>query len=127
MNNKAEILVTGRNGEIVQTVASLIHNRSEWIATEATTDEEAIEKFHQRNFDAVLFTNGIGGEEERKLRKIFSIQNPDIIIIRYDSGDINLLTAELAAALDKQYKDKKPSFSFVDNALKNAGLNIIVQ
>jgi hypothetical protein len=126
--NKTEILVTGKNEVIVETVVAVINNNDEWVATKAATDEEAIEKFHRWDFDMVFFADGINEEEEeRKLRKIFTIQNPDIIIIRYNGGDINLLTSEIATALDKQRKDKKPSFSFVDDALKNAGLDIIVQ
>lgn len=125
--NKTEILVTGRNEEMLQRVVGLINNNDEWIASKAASDEEAIEKFHQRNFDVVLFTNGIADEEEKKLRKVFTIQNPDIIIITHDGSDSNLLITEIAEALDIQRKNKKPSFSFVDDALKNAGLNIIVQ
>ncbi|MGZ8557857.1 MAG: hypothetical protein ACXWWC_05980 [Chitinophagaceae bacterium] len=125
--NKTEILVTGRNEEMLQRIVKLINNNDKWIASKAAGDEEAIEKFHQQNFDVVLFPNGIEDEEEIKLRKIFSIQSPDIIIIRHDGSDGSLLTTEITEALDKKRKDKKPSLSFVDDALKNAGLNIIVQ
>ena len=125
--NKTEILVTGRNRYTAKSIAGLINSNRDWVATNAATDEEAIEKFHQRNFDMVVFADDINDEEERKLRKIFTIQNPDIIILKQDRDDDNLLTTAIIAALDKQHKDKKPSFSIVDDALKNAGLNIIVQ
>jgi CheY-like chemotaxis protein len=125
--NKTEILVTGRNEAAVQTILTLINSNYDWLATDAATDEEAIEKFHQRNFDMVVFANSTSEEVERKLRRVFTIQNPDIIILKHSSDDNNLLAAEIKAALDKQRKDKKPSFTFVDDALKNAGLNIVVQ
>lgn len=125
--NKTEILVTGRNDDTVRAIAELINSNKGWVATKAATGEEAIEKFHQLNFDMVVFTNDVDDEEERKLRKIFTIQNPDIIIVKQSSDIDNLLANELMVALDKQRKEKKPSFSFVDDALKNAGLNIIVQ
>jgi len=125
--NKTEILVTGRNEALVQTMLTLVNDNDDWMATAAATDEEAIEKFHQLNFNIVVLTDDIGEEEDRKLRKIFTIQNPDIIIIKHSSDDSRLLTAEITVALDKQLKDKKPFFSFVDDALKNAGLNITVQ
>jgi hypothetical protein len=125
--NKTEILVTGKNQIVVETVVALINNNDEWLATKASTDEDAIEKFHQRNFDLVLFADGVTEEDDRKLRKIFTIQNPDIIMLMH-KGDLgNLLVDEITTALDKQRNDKKPSFSFVDDALKNAGLNIVVQ
>ena len=125
--NKTEILLTGRNEALVQTMQTLLNDNDDWMATAAATDEGAIEKFHQLNFNIVVLTDDIGEEEDRKLRKIFTIQNPDIIIIKHSSDDSRLLTAEITVALDKQLKDKKPFFSFVDDALKNAGLNIIVQ
>ena len=125
--SKIEILVTGRNEAELQPILTLINDNDDWITTSATTDEEAIEKFHQRNFDIVVLTNDMGEEEDRKLRKIFTIQNPDIIILAHSIEDNRLLTAAIGVALDKRRQEKKPSFSFVDDALKNAGLNIIVQ
>ena len=125
--NKTEILVTGRNDDSVNFIAELINVNKGWLAAKAATGEGAIEKFHQRHFDVVVLASDIDNEEERKLRKIFTIQNPDIIILKHYGENDNLLANEIIAALDKQRKAKKPSFSFVDDALKNAGLNIIVQ
>ena|SRR5436190_2083853 len=124
--SKIEILVTGRNEAELQPILTLINDNDDWITTSATTDEEAIEKFHQRNFDIVVLTNDMGEEEDRKLRKIFTIQNPDIIILAHSIEDNRLLTAAIGVALDKRRQEKKPTFSFVDDALKDAGLNIIV-
>ena len=125
--NRTEILVTGGNQDSVDSIVELMDNNNHWVFTQAATDEEAIEKFHQRNFDIVLFADGMNDDEEKKLRKIFTIQNPDIANLKHVNNEGNLLTDEINAALEKQRKDKKPSFSFVDDALKNAGLNIIVQ
>ena len=125
--NRTEILVTGRNQDSVNSIIKLMDNNNDWVSTNAATDEEAIEKFHQRDFDIVLFTDGINDDEVKKLRKVFTIQNPDIIILTHYGSEGNLLADKINAALEKQRKDKKPSFSFVDDALKNAGLNIIVQ
>lgn len=125
--NRTEILVAGRNQDSVDSIVELMDNNNDWVFMQAATDEEAIEKFHQRNFDIVLLTNGINDDEERKLRKIFTLQNPDIIILKHYRNEGNLLTDEINAALEKQRNDKKPLFSFLDDALKKAGLNIIVQ
>jgi len=125
--NKTEILVVGRNENSLETLLKFINSNGERAITVTVTDEEAIEKLHQRDFAVVVLTNGIRGEEEKKLRRIFTIQNPDIIIMRYSDGDEVLLITEITGALDKLRKAKKPSFTLVDDALKNAGLNIIVQ
>jgi hypothetical protein len=125
--NRTEILVAGRNQDSVNYIADLMDNSNDWVFTHAATDEEAIEKFHQRNFDIVLFTGGITDVEEKKLRKIFTLQNPESIVLKQDGVDASLLTEKITASLDKQRLEKKPSFFFVDDALINAGLNITVQ
>ncbi|HRQ49006.1 MAG TPA: hypothetical protein PLR74_00615, partial [Agriterribacter sp.] len=87
----------------------------------------AIEKFHHHPFDVVLLTNGISNEEEKKLRKIFTHQDADIIIIQHYAGSSGLLQREIREALDKRKAANKPTVSFTDDALKNAGLNINIQ
>ncbi|MCW3117074.1 MAG: hypothetical protein JWM28_1156, partial [Chitinophagaceae bacterium] len=90
--NKTEILVIGRNEEILQTVIRLINNNPEWNGIGVCRDEEAIEKFHRHRFDIVLLTNGIAEEEERRLRKIFTYQDKDILIIQHYGGGSGLLS-----------------------------------
>ena len=74
--NRTEILVAGINQDSVDLMVELMDNNNDWVFMQAATDEDAIEKFHQRNFDIVLITDGINDDEERKLRKVFTIQNP---------------------------------------------------
>jgi DNA-binding NtrC family response regulator len=127
MNKQTEILVIGRDESILQTVIRLVNNNPEWIGTGAATAEDAIEKFHHHHFDVVLLTNGIGDEEEKKLRKIFIHQDTDIIIIQHYGGGSGLLQSEIREALDKRKAANKPTVSFTDDALKNAGLHINIQ
>jgi len=110
--SKTEILIVGRNEEILQVVIRLINNNPEWNGIGAITDEEAIEKFHQHRFDIVLLTNGISDEEEIKLRKIFTHQDKDIIIIQHYGGGSGLLSNEILMALDKRQKESRPSYTF---------------
>jgi DNA-binding NtrC family response regulator len=110
--SKTEILIVGRNEEILQVVIRLVNNNTEWNGIGAVTDEEAIEKFHQHHFDIVLLTNGISDEEEIKLRKIFTHQDKDIIIIQHYGGGSGLLSNEILMALDKRKKESQPSYTF---------------
>ena len=121
---RTEILIIGRDESILQTVVRLVNNDPEWVGTGAATDEDAIEKFHHHHFDVVLLTNGIGDEEEKKLRKIFTHQDADIVIIQHYGGGSGLLQSEIREALDKRKAANKPTVSFTDDALKNAGPNI---
>jgi len=124
---RTELLMVGVNEIARKAIVTQISNDKDWMITETDTTEEAIERFHRQGFEIVIFPSEISGEDERKLSKIFSIQNPDIIILKYDDKDGHLLNDQITEALNKQRMNKKPSFSLVDDALKNAGLNIIVQ
>lgn len=124
MSMKTEILVIGRNESMLQTVVRSINNDPAWIGTGATSDEDAIEKFHHHHFDAVLLTNGLTEEEDKKLRALFLHQDPDIIIIQHYGGGSGLLQAEIRQALEERKAANKPTVSFTDDALKNAGLKI---
>ena len=114
--SKTEILVIGRNDGILQSVTKLINNNLEWNGVDAGSDEDAIEKFHQRAFDIVLLTNDVTEVEEKKLRKIFTHQNPDVIIIQDLENDGGSLIVKIEESLLNS-KNKKPSFSFIDDAL----------
>jgi len=113
--SKTEILVIGRNEEILEVVLRLINNNPAWTGTGACADEDAIEKFHRQKFDIVLLTNGISDEEELKLRKIFTHQDKDIIIIQHYGGGSGLLSNEIYMALDERDRQNKPTFNFKDD------------
>jgi len=115
--NKTEILVIGRNDDVLQSATRLINNNLEWNGVYAGSDEDAIEKFHQRTFDIVLLINDIGEVEEKKLRKIFTHQNPDVIIIKHPDDGGGLLITKIEESLHKKNINKKPSFSIIDDAL----------
>ena len=125
--NKTEILVIGKDAVVLENVSTLLNEQNEWSGTPVITDEEAIEKFHHRHFDIVLFTKGVTEGEEKKLRKLFTHQNNTIILMQHNGAIDGLLLAAITEALNKQRKENKPTISFMDDALKNAGLNITVQ
>lgn len=110
--DKIQILVIGRDEDIQKEVLRLINNNAEWNATAVSTDEQAIEKFHQHHFDIVLLTDGIDESEEKKLRKIFTHQDNAIIIIQNNSGDSGLLSNEILMALEKRRNENRPTYSF---------------
>ncbi len=123
---RKEILIVDGYKTTTQEITKLIYDTS-LQTTIAETTEEAIEKFYRQNFDIAIFSNELGFEDEKKLRKIFTIQNPDLIIIQHGNEDGNSLNTKIAEAISKQEKNRRMSISLVDDALKNAGLNIIVQ
>ncbi|MGF2414135.1 hypothetical protein [Ferruginibacter sp.] len=114
--NRVTILVVGKN--------DFLHTGEEWDVTTALNTEAAIEKFHQLNFDVLVFTNTTK-EDELKLRKLFLFQQQEIILLQNSNTDV--IAAEIKDALQKKQTANKPSFSFVDDALKAAELPITIQ
>ena len=125
--NKMELLIIGELKTGFETIKNLSNRYVDWKISTAYNDEEAIEKFHRHNFEVVVFTDSVSSDEERKIRKIFTVQKPGIVIIKHQQGNDGLLIDEITTALDESSKAKAPSYTLVDDALKNAGLNIIVQ
>lgn len=97
---KIEILVVGRNPEIVQTVVRLINNNTTWNATHALTDEDAILLFQNQAFTLVLLGGGIEPESDALLREAFTSHNPNITIIQHYGGGSGLLATEINMAID---------------------------
>ena len=96
---KTEILVVGRNPEIVQTVVRLINNNPAWNATHALTDADAISIFQNQAFTLVLLGGGIEPESDALLRQAFTSHNPNITIIQHYGGGSGLLATEINMAL----------------------------
>lgn len=113
--NKIQILVIGRETDILQTVLRLINKNDNWNATGTGEDEIAIELFHQHPYDLVLLGGGIEVDSEIKLRKIFTLQNPAIKIIQHWGGGSGLLENEIRAALEN---NEEGNFNIVDTPFK---------
>ncbi len=111
---KIEMLVIGRHPQIMETVFRLINQNENWNAVGALTDEDAVEKFQQHTFQLVLLGVGIEEASERKLRSLFTFQDPGISIIQHYGGGSGLLSNEIMEALDKKAKQYKPIFHFKD-------------
>ena len=122
--NRSEILVIGTNESVLQNAIQQINTNNKWNAVAAFSAEDAIEKVHQQDFDLVAFTSDVTAEE-KKLRRILAFQQPDTIIIQNNMDD-NLIDA-IKTTLEQQRKNNQASFSFVDDALKNAMLPITIQ
>ncbi len=81
----------------------------------------------QSSYDLVVLTDGITNEATAKLKKNVALQQPGIIILQHNGNATVSLTDAIEAVLEEQLNTGKPTFSFVDDALKNAGLHIVIQ
>lgn len=121
--NKTTVLIFGKNQH---RNAALVEQLNEpFQPVTVTTDEQAIEKFQQSIFDAVVFSEGVMTGEKTKLEKIFSLQDDNTVFLEDDGSD--QITTIISNAIALKRKENKPSFAFTDDVLKNAGLNIKIQ
>ncbi len=96
---KIEILVIGRNEQILATVERLINNNPQWHATACLTDDDALSACKQQLFDRVLLGGGIGDDSDSYLRQALDTIQPRIKIIQHYGGGSGLLTTEINMAL----------------------------
>ncbi|WP_276502230.1 hypothetical protein [Terrimonas pollutisoli] len=125
--NKTEILIVGNTREPVEKTVGILNESEEWSGVEAFTDEEAITKFQQYQIDIVLLTKDVSDVQEKKLRKLFSFQNSDTVVARFEGNDEITLHNTINDILETEKAGKEFSFVVIDDALKNAGLNIRIQ
>lgn len=104
------ILVVGRNSQIMETVLRLIHTQQDWLAIGALSDESAIEKFQQQNFDLVLLGGGVEQSSEEILCAEFKKVNPGVKVIRHYGGGSGLLFNEIKEALGATKENKSVKF-----------------
>ena len=97
--DKIQILVIGRNEQIVATVERLINNNQAWQATTCLTDEGAITACDKQAFDLVLLGGGIDIHSEAILRTAIRARRPGLKVIQHYGGGSGLLTTEINMAL----------------------------
>jgi DNA-binding NtrC family response regulator len=97
--DKVQILVIGRNEQILNTVERLINNNPKWRATACLTDEAAIAVCDKQGFDLVLIGGGVDETSETNLRKAITNRYPGTKIIQHFGGGSGLLATEINMAL----------------------------
>lgn len=95
-----QILVIGRNQQILATVERLINNNPKWHATACLTDEDALDACNKQSFDLVLLGGGIEEGDDLLLREKISKCQPGIKIIQHYGGGSGLLATEINMALN---------------------------
>lgn len=112
---KVQLLTIGREPVLLQKLSRFINENPKWESTATVNDEAAIELFHQRKYDFVLFIDTIQQESENKLRKVFTFYDADINFIQHHGDETGLLASEIQDALDKRnYLRNK----IIDNVFK---------
>ena len=99
--HRAQILVVGRNSEILAVVERLINANPKWQATACLTDEGALTACDKQPFDLVLIGGGVEENEEAHLRNEIEQRRPGTKIIQHYGGGSGLLATEINMALSE--------------------------
>ena len=125
--NRTAILAIGNNETTDAVFYTKLRSQPGWEVVITAPGEPAIEKFHRQQFDVVLFSNDIPDADEKKLRRIFTVQHPDVVMYKTTQGDNTQLIAAVKEGLKNIRDSYKPTVSFTDDALRYAGLDIRMQ
>lgn len=93
-----EILIVGNNKPIMATIERLINKESNWRATIAFSEDEALVCYGKENFKVVLLCAGLENELELKEKLLWL--KPTIPVIKHYGGGSGLLFAEIYQALN---------------------------
>ena len=101
---KIQILSIGRDPVLLQKLSGFINENPKWESTATVDDEVAIEIFHQRKFDIIMFIDNIEEASQKKLTSLFTFNDPEIIFISHQGDSTGLLAGEIQEALEKRRK-----------------------
>ncbi len=96
------ILVVGRDKDILAVVERLINSHDGWKAAVASTEDEAEMIFRTKVFRIVLVGAGISAEEEQALRQRLKTLDPDTTVTRHYGGGSGLLENEILGILQRK-------------------------
>lgn len=99
---KIQILTIGREPVLLQNLSRFINEHPGWESTATVNDEAAIELFHQRKYDFILYIDEIEEESEKKLDAVFTFYDPEISFMRHTGDKTGLLASEIEEAIRKR-------------------------
>jgi hypothetical protein len=124
---KIEIMIVGPASKWSENIRDRFENGDSYTILPAASAEQAIELFQRLAIKAVVMSEDISAEDERKLERIFRFHFPEIVMLKAENISADELKLKIDSALAEQERKMKPQWSPVDDALKNAGLNILMQ
>jgi hypothetical protein len=96
------ILAIGRDKDILAVVERLINSHAGWVATIATTEQEAEQRFREKPIPIVLVGAGFSAHEEENLRQTLQALEPATTVIRHYGGGSGLLENEILGILQSR-------------------------
>jgi hypothetical protein len=121
--NKWNIMLVESNGDHRNDALGRLGAEPSWDVTAVMNAEEAISLLYRQPVD-VLVLGSMDETEERKLRRVAAYHQPELLMVTLTQEDLAERVAHAIALLET---GKRPAFRFVDDALKHAGIPVMVQ
>lgn len=112
---RINLMVMESHSGNLETLNEVLNNHPNWQKIITVNAEDAIEKLHQQDFDFLLLNSKINSEEERKMVKLIKLQQPNVIILRYNDEEIESVENEILLAIKTQKENNRPVYSITDN------------
>ena len=122
--NKIQIMILGNNEMDIAPIMQQLENTSEWEINAFTDKENAVKLFQNQTQDVIVFSNGFDKTIKKGLENLFRFQEEDLIV--FTSINETDVWNEVNNSLHQLADSKRPSYSFVDDALKDAKFNITI-
>lgn len=94
-----QILIVGTNQAITATIARLINQHEEWIATITHSAEQALSICATQAFGLVLIGAGLSDADEVSLCQKLAKAHPNLPFVKHYGGGSGLLFAEIYQVL----------------------------
>ena len=113
---KLQILVYGKQPEILETVLRLINKNEAWSGDGDIEEERVIELFQRHHYDLVMRGGGVSETSEKKIQALFQTMRPNVKVIQHYGGGSGLLKSEIETALQSR---RKSALQVLDNPFKS--------
>lgn len=115
-------MILGNDGNEIAPIVQQLQDTTEWQVNAITDKEEAVNLFQSQVQDVIIFSDTFDHAIKNGLEKLFRFQSEDVIVLT--TVKETTIWEEVNDALHKLSDSKRPGYSFVDDALKNAKFNI---
>ena len=99
---RTNILIFGKNKEILEVLERVINKNEEWYSVH-TTNVEGIHKIlSEQPIDILLFSSGIMEKEMEQIEEFCLTQHPNLSLLHHYGGGSGLIQAEINLCIEKK-------------------------
>jgi len=98
---KTEIIIFGKNIEIIEVVERIINKNMDWNAFSTSDLKQVFNKLTSENFDILLLSSGISNDEFEEIESFCAKNCENTILLHHYGGGGGLLKAGIEMSIQK--------------------------